>query len=98
MLNVRSAHCLLHGVLPEALQNSSNWPPECVGAACRKLLTGSQLRALPNIGPASAFDGLVGVLFTPRRATVPSNSSGVIMQNRVYRFVVLAAGLMLASA
>ena len=88
----------LYGVLLEALQNSSNAAPTGVRAACRKSLAARQLRVLADCGPASAFDGLVGVLFTPRRPTVPSNNSGVIMQNRVYRFVVLAAGLMLASA
>jgi hypothetical protein len=43
-----------------------------------------------------AFDGLAGVVITPRRPTV-FQSSGVIMENRVYRLVSLAAGLMLAS-
>jgi hypothetical protein len=61
---------LLYGVLLEALQNSSAAAPTGVLAACRKSLTVRQLRALAIFGPASAFDGLVGVIFTPRRSTV----------------------------
>ena len=86
----------LLGVLPEALQNSAARQPLRVCAAFCKSLRASQLRILLSFGPVPAFDGLSGVVFTPRRPTV-FQQQGVIMQNRVYRLIALAAGLMLAS-
>lgn len=87
----------LYGVLLEALQNSRDVGRMGGGAACRKSLAACQLRVLANCGPASAFDGLVGALHAAP-SNRHSNRSGVLMENRAYRFVVLAAGLMLASA
>jgi hypothetical protein len=60
-------------------------------------LAASQLRGLLTFGPASAFDGLVGVLFTPRIPTVTRTAVGVIMQNRNHGFVAPSAVFMLAS-
>ena len=86
----------LLGVLPEALQNSAARQPLRAPQAFCKSLPASQLRILLSFGPVPAFDGLSGVVFTPCRPTV-FQQQGVIMQNRVYRLIALAAGLMLAS-
>lgn len=87
----------LRGVVPEGLQNSAPRPLPSVLSHDSKLLFPSHLQVLLSFGPVPALG------HTQRRGLHANESnrhpkiSGVIMQNRVYRLIALAAGLMLAS-